>query len=206
MPVFQNPGYRPLSDEERKMLSGGCILIPIPEQKKEDFIMTITADDAQQRWSESKVMQEFLKRFNELARNINKEKPKSYLSFDSSKKIEKALLEGEKLWQEIREKKNDIEKISNNTGFSKEAIKAIKEHVFYREHIKNMGIAPFDADYDMAKAWERLTNNNFVYADLELLRHELAELLLMGEKNMPYDDAHKIVDTFFSWVNQLEGY
>ena len=39
MPVFQNPGYRPLSDEERKMFSGDCTLIPIPESERENMIL-----------------------------------------------------------------------------------------------------------------------------------------------------------------------
>ena len=63
MPVFQCPGYWPLSDEERTMLSGGCTILPIPEQKKEDtiicggitsvtvdasnLIMTLDAEDSQ---------------------------------------------------------------------------------------------------------------------------------------------------------------
>lgn len=39
MPTFQCPGYRPLSDEERKMLSGSCITIPIPESERGSSII-----------------------------------------------------------------------------------------------------------------------------------------------------------------------
>jgi hypothetical protein len=39
IPAFQNPGYIPLSDEERKMFSGGCTIIPIPESEKGSTIL-----------------------------------------------------------------------------------------------------------------------------------------------------------------------
>jgi hypothetical protein len=42
-----------------------------------------------------------------------------------------------------------------------------------------------------------------VKADLELLRHEFAESLLMENQALDYDTAHDIVEKFFSWRNEL---
>lgn len=62
IPVLQNSGYRPLSDEDRKELSGDCALIPIPASERgspivcggvmsvpvdvSSLIMTTSIDDA----------------------------------------------------------------------------------------------------------------------------------------------------------------
>ena len=74
MPVFQNPGYRPLSDEARKMLSGGCVIIPIPESERESNIL----------FTEEKTAEEVISIINELEKNAKpgeetKGKTKQYI-------------------------------------------------------------------------------------------------------------------------------
>ena len=109
----------------------------------------------------------------------------------------------EKKWLDIRESKDDVKRIATNTGIDEQTIQQIKAHIFHKAHKKRYETAPFDADYDMAKAWERLVAGNMVKADLELLKHEFAESLLMGNQEMDYDTAHNIVEKFFSWRNEL---
>ena len=56
-------------------------------------------------------------------------------------------------YEEVRKRKDDIEKISNNTGFSKEQIQRIKEHIFLNEHDLEEGRMRFEPSYEMAQSW-----------------------------------------------------
>lgn len=161
----------------------------------------ITVEDAQKKWGSSSLMDGFQKRFKELEGKVDTTRLGSYLDNPNSglKEVEQA----EKMWQGFRSRSDDIEKIAKNTGFSEECIKEIKLHVFYKTLIKRYEIAPFDADYDIAQAWNRLINNQFVKSDLELLRHELAESMLMNNQAMAYDPAHELVEKFFNWRQSL---
>lgn len=77
----------------------------------------------------------------------------------------------EEYYNSIRKSNSDIDRIAQNTGFSKEDIMAIKEHVFFNSHIFDNEIGKFDADYDMAVAWQRLINGNYEERDIVLLNH-----------------------------------
>lgn len=204
MPVFQNPGYRPLSDEERKMLSGGCTIIPIPAQKKEDFILTMTAEDAQKRWAESDKMKDLEKRIKELEKTVSHIRPGDW---SKTNKPSPALIKdyewAEAMYEKFRTSNDEVEKITTNLGVPENVIQKIKDHLFIIEHKRDGKIATFQPDYDIAKAWERLATGTFVKADLALLKHKLAESLLMGEQEMAYETAHNIVEEFFSWQQEL---
>ncbi len=119
MPAFQNPGYRPLSDEERKLFSGGCTLIPIPAQKKEDFIMTMTEEDAQQRWAESDKMKDLEKRIKELIPTVSDTRPGDWRT-----RIDRDVLDlikdnewAESMYKKIRSSNDDVKKIADNLGY-----------------------------------------------------------------------------------------
>jgi hypothetical protein len=96
---------------------------------------------------------------------------------------------------------NDVVKISENTKISKDIIQRIKNHMFYQEHKLLHGIKKFDADYDMAQAWQRLINNEFVESDLILLQHEFAESILMGDKIIDYKTAHASIQKIYNWLD-----
>lgn len=49
-----------------------------------------------------------------------------------------------------------VASIAKNTGMKESRVQRIKDHLFYNEHIKDHGVGRFDADYDIAQAWERL--------------------------------------------------
>lgn len=206
MPVFQNPGYRPLSDEERKMLSGGgCTIISIPAQKKEDFILTMTAEDARKRWAESDEMKELEKRIKELEKTVSHVRPGDWRAL-----IDRDVLDlikdnewAESMYKKIRSSNDDVKKVADNLGISTDIIQAIKDHLFITSHKRDGKIDRFSEDYDIAKAWAHLIEGTFVKADLILLRHELAEFLLMGKQEMSYESAHPIVESFVSWLEEL---
>ncbi len=217
MPAFQCPGYRPLSDEERTMLSGICITFPIPESERgsniicggivpasvdaSDLIMAIPTQEAQKRWSESDKMRNLENRIKKLTPTVSNARPGDWYKNPTSNADDYAW--AEKKWVAIRNSKDDVNRIAANMGIEDQIIQQIKDHIFHKIHKKRYETAPFDADPDMAKAWERLEAGNMVKADLELLKHEFAESLLMENQAMDYDTAHNIVETFFSWRNEL---
>lgn len=99
----------------------------------------------------------------------------------------------------MRSTNNDINAIAKNTGINEQILNQIKNHVFFEEHILNTGIMRFDPCVDMAAAWKRLINGNFVYSDLVLLQHELAESFAMQKTKIPYRIAHDVVNKIYNW-------
>jgi hypothetical protein len=77
--------------------------------------------------------------------------------------------------------------------------------VFINEHILWDNIKQFPPDINMANAWERLASNTFLKSDLEFLKHEYAESLLMGRCEVSWRKAHDITDTVYNWINYLQG-
>ena len=75
----------------------------------------------------------------------------------------------------IRSTSDDVVQISHQTGIPEWKIQKIKEHVFYNDHILDDRIGRFDADIDIADAWERLRKGNYNQNDLDLLNHEYYE-------------------------------
>lgn len=107
-------------------------------------------------------------------------------------------------YNKIRNRSDDIEKISNNMGFDEQVIKEIKEHVFYNEHELSDGKKRFDSDFDMAMAWERMTEGeNIKPSDLILLNHEIYERELMKGKGLSYYEAHILANEKYNWEAAL---
>ncbi|HGS9172258.1 TPA: minor capsid protein, partial [Clostridioides difficile] len=67
--------------------------------------------------------------------------------------------EAELYYDNIRNRKDDISKISKNTNWSEKSIGQIKNHIFYNTHIMRDGTRRMlDSDYSMSVAWQRLIN------------------------------------------------
>lgn len=99
---------------------------------------------------------------------------------------------------------DDIEIVANNSGMSVNDITKIKNHIFFNKHIKYDGtIERFDADYDMAVAWNRLVNGCPKERDLLLLRHELLESQLEMEYNITASEAHARASEVYAWDEKL---
>ncbi len=100
----------------------------------------------------------------------------------------------------IRSTSDDVVQISHQTGIPEWKIQKIKEHVFYNDHILDDRIGRFDADIDIADAWERLRKGNYNQNDLDLLNHEYYEHRFEKFFDTDYANAHaKTVESGRVW-------
>jgi len=105
-----------------------------------------------------------------------------------------------KAYDAIRASTEDVSQIAKNTGFSETEIQAIKDHVFNNEHMLDDGLARFDADPDIADAWQRMQTGQQLPQDLDLLKHEAFELNFEKTHNVNYRTAHQAaIDAGFEW-------
>ena len=102
----------------------------------------------------------------------------------------------------------DIEKISRNTGFSRDEVEAIRHHLFIKnDHELYDGKKDYLAtDWKIAQAWQRMEqgwqgNGMDRYRDVDklLLRHELEELTLIAKYGYTVAQAHEIVEEKYPW-------
>ncbi|GAA0061724.1 minor capsid protein [Clostridium sp. CTA-1] len=119
---------------------------------------------------------------------------------------DKRVEDSDEYYKKIRESKDDIDKISNNTEWTKNSITKIKDHIFYNEHIlRNGSRGLLDSDYDMAIAWQRLIDGNFKERDILLLKHEYLESILEKKYNLSNAEAHKRTTKLHDWVKVMEN-
>lgn len=106
-------------------------------------------------------------------------------------------------YQEIsnRKTKSDIAKISKNTGFPDEKVRAVRKHIFEdKEHLLSDGSkVKFCADARIALAWQRLEQNKATETDIMLLNHEYTELSFMAKKGYNYEKSHWLADLRYPW-------
>jgi hypothetical protein len=112
-------------------------------------------------------------------------------------------------YEAIRNRKNpaDIGKIAGNTGFSEDAIRSIREHVFIKEHDLGEGVTGrFGTDWQIAQAWQRMEQgwqgndqDKYKDADILLLRHELEELTIMAKYGYNALEAHVQAEEKYPW-------
>lgn len=107
-------------------------------------------------------------------------------------------------YENTRRRNDDVLKISNNTSFSYEQIEIIKNHIFVNKHLLDDGYRRYDADRDMAVAWQRLINGRYENRDITLLNHELVENDLEKAYNMPYREAHVLANERYNWEKEIE--
>ncbi|HEX9338179.1 MAG TPA: hypothetical protein VF892_19935 [Pseudonocardiaceae bacterium] len=103
----------------------------------------------------------------------------------------------------------DAPRLDGSTGFSRDEIQAIKNHVFFEEHPlegDDGGIVSsrFESNPDMAEAWLRLRSDNYQPADLTLLEHESAEHGYWQQNpGAVYWDAHAAANQAANWENSI---
>lgn len=85
---------------------------------------------------------------------------------------------------------DDVAAIARNTGMRQSWIARAKDHLFFRTHQLDAGVARFDADPFIANAWGRLQAGTHTANDLSLLRHELFEARFEGIFRTNYRTAH----------------
>ena len=106
----------------------------------------------------------------------------------------------------IDEGTKDVEMIASNTGFSRDDIQAIKDHVMVEDHLFSDGtVRKFDPDIDQALAWQRLMENRFTDMDILLLNHELRELRYMKQHQCDYETAHAYATQKYDWQSAVDA-
>ncbi len=112
----------------------------------------------------------------------------------------------EKMYDGFRIANDDFAKIASKVKFNADDLKAIKEHLFLKEHkFADGSVRKFDANYWQAEAWERITKGNPIESDFTLLKHELFELNYMKKNNAPYEVAHKKANELHNWSMEVFG-
>jgi hypothetical protein len=86
---------------------------------------------------------------------------------------------------------DDVAQIARNTGWPEYRIQRVKDHVFYHLHQLDEKVDCFDPDPDIADAWIRLQQGNFISEDLRLLEHEYYESRFERIFNTDYRTAHE---------------
>lgn len=109
----------------------------------------------------------------------------------------------ERYYEEIRNRKpySDAKLIAQVVPqFTVEQIEEIRQHVFIREQPRDNRMARFDASYDVAQVWQRLTLHEEIWeSDIVLLQHEYMELSIMKETGCVYEIAHDQTNLVYDW-------
>ena len=112
--------------------------------------------------------------------------------------------EAESYYDTMRSTNDDVRAIAKNVGWTEYSIVRIKQHVFLNKHILDDGIRRFDADYNMAVAWQRLINGDYLDRDIMLLKHEYLESVVEKKYNLAYREAHDRATLKHDWNGALE--
>mgnify|MGYP000602591749 CR=1 FL=1 len=112
--------------------------------------------------------------------------------------------EAESYYDTMRSTNDDVRAIAKSVGWTEYSIARIKQHVFLDKHILDDGIRRFDADYNMAVAWQRLVNGKFLDRDVLLLKHEYLESVVEKKYNLTYREAHDRTTLKHDWNGVLE--
>lgn len=117
----------------------------------------------------------------------------------------------ESYYPQIRLMRNDVGKIANNTGFSKEDVQRIKDYLFIDKsyYDEELGIwRRFDPDCAIAQSWQRMKDNaNIRPHDITLLKHELEEMRIKRENpNMSHAEAHTLASQKYNYDKEAGSY
>ena len=88
--------------------------------------------------------------------------------------------------------------------FTVDQIEDIRQHIFIRKQPRSDGYFRFDSDYDIAQAWQRLTDGKDIReSDIMLLMHEYEELTIMRNTQCTYEEAHDLANSKYNWWEAL---
>ena len=85
-----------------------------------------------------------------------------------------------------------------------EQIQSVRSHIFFEKHDLYEGYDRFAPDYDMAAAWKRLREGNYLPRDITLLNHELFERQIEREYNLSAEEAHTKASEVYDWASQID--
>ena len=115
-------------------------------------------------------------------------------------------------YETIRNSKTDVKNISQNTGYSEEDIRRVKNYLFVDEHeIYEDGefiVNRFYPDFCIAQSWLRLAfhPDKIVDHDYTLLKHEIKEMELI-KQGYSQNEAHIITEKrYFNYASECKKY
>jgi len=125
------------------------------------------------------------------------------LNPDSKKAQEHA----ERYYEAVRKMKNDHKRIAENTNFSVEDVKQVKNYIFLEKHdLGGSELEYFYPSYEMAQSWQRLIDGkNIQKHDITLLKHEIMERDLM-KKGYSQKEAHKLTEQKYDYGKESKEY
>ena len=106
----------------------------------------------------------------------------------------------------VRSMTTDVTRISQNTGYSEDVIRRIKNFIFMDKHDLG-GTEPcrFDPSFAMAQSWQRLIAGTPEPHDLTMLKHEIFESELM-DAGMSQYDAHIEASKKYNYTKESDNY
>lgn len=146
--------------------------------------------------------QDCLRKIKNLKSESRNLKVKDYNTVDADiKKLDEEAL---RLYDQIRENNNDMDRIADNLKIDKKFVERVKEHLFFDEHKLYQGFQRFAPDKNIAESWNRLVDNSYLNGDLELFLHEFAESKLTEAfPTRANSELHSYVDTIHNWTTEL---
>ena len=113
----------------------------------------------------------------------------------------------DKYYEAVRHMKTDVSRIAQNTGFTNDEIKSVKNFVFIETHdLGGKTKERFYPSYEMAQSWQRLIEGkNIQPHDITLIKHELTELKLM-KQGSSQSEAHRKAEKLYDYSGEVKNY
>lgn len=108
----------------------------------------------------------------------------------------------ERYYEEVRnrDKRAEISAVAMGSGLPEEVVKSAYEHLFENKHMLDGEMKFFDADYEIARSWQRLREGKDVQPqDIVLLQHEALEKSIMEEEGLEYRQAHDKAESAYNY-------
>lgn len=120
------------------------------------------------------------------------------------------MTKAKELYEQIKRRRTDYINVADNTNFSIEQCKVIKDYIFINMHELHNGYMSFFPDLSIAQSWLRLSERNgknILAHDIILLQHELTEILfLLGNTNMHQAQAHILAEQKYNYSLAVKNY
>ncbi len=119
----------------------------------------------------------------------------------------KAIKHAYKYYESVRHRTDDIAKIAEYTGYTKEQILKVKNFLFIDTHILSDGIRRFDPCFQIAESWQRLSDmQDYVQEhDKLLIPHELMEMDLIN-KGLSQEKAHSETSKKYDYPKESDKF
>lgn len=123
---------------------------------------------------------------------------------------ERAQRHAELYYEEIRHRKDDVERIASNTKFTREQILRVKSYLFLEKHILQENEEPkfFDPCFEIAESWQRLaaSKDDIKEHDIILLEHEIMEQMLILNEGLTQEEAHNLTNEKYNYTEASDNY